>query len=260
MTGKRAVWLGTGLAVAVAAAVIFVVVRQTTFPSTTASGPGSANPTSPAEPGSASKAESPPPGDGSAAGGTGQGQRAGAAVAGQKTPGDKVADPHFDYGKTVPVKGDANPQVRSVAEALRDKNHPERLSPLVQPKPFDAAAYKANPSAYLAVVEPGRVFQTLQPGKDVPRLRPLSPQLQEVAQGESVTLRVQTVPNGVASFTSFDLGKFQNELTAITVQADDKGVAEVKFYGTPGTINEVKILAGSPMASGQIQFIVNVVR
>ena len=173
---------------------------------------------------------------------------------------EKKVDPHFDYGKTTPVKGDTNPQVRSVAEALRDKNHPERLSPLLPPKAFDAAAYKQDPKAYLDVVEPGRCFQSDQPGKDVPKLQPLSPQLQEVAQGQSVTLRVRAAPKYPISFTSFDLGKFQNELTAITVEANDQGVAEVKFWGTAGTINEVNIVAASPMSSGQARFIVNVTK
>ena len=199
------------------------------------------------------------------AAGTATGNQAGAAKdaatkANQAGKDEKKVDPRFDYGKTTPVKGNANPQVRSIAEALRDKNHPERLSPLLPPKAFDAAAYKQDPKAYLDVVEPGRCFQSAQPGKDVPKLQPLSPQLQEVAQGQSVTLRVRATPKSPISFTSFDLGKFQNELTAITVEANDQGVAEVKFWGTAGTINEVNIVAASPMSSGQARFIVNVTK
>jgi hypothetical protein len=169
-------------------------------------------------------------------------------------------DNPWDYGRTTPVDGNTNPQVRSVSEALRDKNHPERLSALIPPKPFDATSYKSDPKSYLNTVEPGRCFQSAQPGKDVPRLRPLSPQLQSVAQGQFVVLKVQVAPKAPCSFTSFDLGKFQNELTAITVEANEKGEAETKFYGTPGTINEVKILAASPTSSGHARFMVNVTK
>lgn len=158
------------------------------------------------------------------------------------------------------MEGNANPQVRSVAEALRDKKHPERLSALISPKPFDREAYRNDPKAYLNTVEPGRCFQSARPGKDVPQLRPLSPQFQNVAQGQFVTLKVQTAPKAPCSFTSFDLGRFENELTAITVEADERGVAETKFFGTPGTIDEVNILAASPMASGQARFMVNVTK
>jgi len=171
------------------------------------------------------------------------------------------ADPHFDYGQLPSVRPDANPQTRSVAEALRDKDKPERLSPLIQPKPFDPKAYQANPKAYLNVVEPGRVFQTAQPAKDVPRIRPLSPQLQNVKQGESVKLRVQAKPNYPVSFCSFDGGTFKETgLNSITVQANEVGVAEVTFVGSPGTINECNVLAGSPMASGQVKYMVNVTK
>jgi len=195
---------------------------------------------------------------------------AGTSAAGEGKPGSKdsaktgpeskKSDVPFDYGRTTPVKGDANAQVRSVAEALRDKDHPERLSALLPIKPFDPKSYKEDAKAYLNTIEPGRCFQSAQPGNDVPQLRPLSPQFQNVAQGQSVTLRVQVAPKAPCSFTSFDLGKFQNELTAITVEADEKGVAETKFFGTPGTINEVNIVAASPTSSGQARFMVNVTK
>jgi hypothetical protein len=92
----------------------------------------------------------------------------------------------------------------------------------------------------------------------VPKLKAKSPLYSEIRQGEAVTLRVQSTPNAAVNLTSFDLGSFENKLTAISVQANEVGLAEVKFFGTPGTLNEVKILAGSPMASGTVQFVVNV--
>jgi hypothetical protein len=166
--------------------------------------------------------------------------------------------PEMDYGMTQPVRGDLNPQTKSVVEAVQTKSHPERLSPLIPPKPFDPIAYKQNPKAYLDVIEPGRVFQSANPGKDVPKIVALSPAYQEVVQGRSVKLRVKAAANFPVTFTSFDLGHFHNELTSVTVETDEKGIAEAQFYGAPGTIFEVKILASCPVASGQVRFIVNV--
>jgi len=79
-----------------------------------------------------------------------------------------------------------------------------------------------------------------------------------VVQGEAVRLAVQAVPESPVTFTSFDLGQFSNQLTTITVLADENGVASTEFLATPGTINDVNILAASPMASGQVKFVVNV--
>jgi len=171
-------------------------------------------------------------------------------------PGD---DKHtFDYGTLPKIKADANPQVKAVAQALRDKKHPEKISTHILPKPFDAKAYQANPDAYLSAVEPGRVFQTAQPGKDVPRATAVSPRFQQVTQGQSVVLRVSAPAGAPVSFTTFDCGQFENQLGAITVKADKDGVAEAKFTTTGGTIEDMHILAASPMASGQVRFIINV--
>jgi len=43
------------------------------------------------------------------------------------------------------------------------------------------------------------------------------------------------------------------------VKADDRGVATVRFISSGGTINNVNILAASPLNSGQAKFVVNVV-
>lgn len=40
-----------------------------------------------------------------------------------------------------------NPGLRSVLEAQSGK-HPERLSPLIAPPPFNRASYEANPQAF----------------------------------------------------------------------------------------------------------------
>jgi hypothetical protein len=182
-----------------------------------------------------------------------------AGNASNKDAAPKPNDP-FDYGKTPPVKGDANENVKSVVEAVRSKTNPERLSVMIAPKPFDAEAYKADPKKYLNTVEPGRAFQPLQPGEGVPILKPVSPAFVQIPQNGSAPLRVQTTPNGVATFTSFDLGRFSNQLTSITVQADAQGIAETTFFGAPGTIEDVHIVCASPMTSGTIRFTVNVTK
>lgn len=160
------------------------------------------------------------------------------------------------YGKTPAVAQD-NAQVRSVIAALKDGDHPERLSPLMAPKPFDAAMYSAEPKAYLDVAEPGRAFQSKPAGLGVSRIEPVSPYFQSVMQGESIELAVKAVPGFPVTFTSFDCGSFGNGLTTQTVEADSAGVARVKFLGVPGTVLETNILAASPMASGQVRFKTN---
>lgn len=162
------------------------------------------------------------------------------------------------YGVTQPVAGDLNPNVRSVVEAAQSGKHPERLATLIAPAPFDAQRFAANPQAYVDVVEPGRVFQSAQPGADIPVLRSLSSTNLTMAQDGQVVLRVRTQPLAPVTFTSFDLGRFSNQLVSQTVLADAHGVAATMFSAGPGTIDGVHVLAGSPMASGQVRFDIHV--
>ena len=105
----------------------------------------------------------------------------------------------------LPIEKSDHPQVASVLEAVRSGSHPERLSALVPPKAFDPAAYAADPQAYLSTSEPGRVWQVAQPGRGVPRLVSLAPEMQQVEQGEPVLLKVKVVASAPVTFTSFDL-------------------------------------------------------
>tara|TARA_R110002072_G_scaffold301976_2_gene483188 strand:- start:6668 stop:7474 length:807 start_codon:yes stop_codon:yes gene_type:complete len=177
---------------------------------------------------------------------------------GKDDDGKPLSDYFTDYGTTPPVPADANPQVASAVAALRGNRNPERVSLFHKPQPFDAEEFARNPDAYLNVVEPGRAFRAAQPGPGVPTLKGMSPALQYAEQGESVSLKVKTVAGAPVTFTSLDLGAFENRLTTITVRADNKGVARTAFSGPPGTIGDVNILAASPMTSGQAKYTVHV--
>ncbi|MFG0262019.1 MAG: hypothetical protein ACF788_06485, partial [Novipirellula sp. JB048] len=91
-------------------------------------------------------------------------------------------------------------------------------------------------------------------------LRKISPRYQEIKQGESVRLEVSAPAGAPVTFTSLDLGQFENQLTSITTVANEQGVAQTAFTGTAGTIQNINILAGSPMASGNVSFVVYVLK
>lgn len=167
-----------------------------------------------------------------------------------------AADPK--QGRIQKIPADANPQVAAVARALQQNQFPERLSVLIPARPFDPDSFAQNPDAYLNVSEPGRVWQAAQPGPDVTRIRSQGSRFRELEQGQTVSLRARVVPRAPVTFTSFDLGEFQNRLTSITVRADEQGIAAARFTATSGTINDVNILAASPLTSGQLKFTVNV--
>ncbi len=152
-----------------------------------------------------------------------------------------------------PVAPDASPAAESVYQAAVTKQHPERMSPMFMPKPFDRQAYEKNPEAYLAVHEPGRVWQSAQPGEGVPVLERIGRRMQVIRQGESVRLKVKTEPGMPVTFASFDLGTFDNGLTVISVAADEEGIAEAAFHGS-NVFGNVHILAASPVATERVKF------
>ncbi len=161
------------------------------------------------------------------------------------------------YGVGQPI-AERTPQLRSVIDAMRSGKNPERLSAVFAPKPFDPVAYRADPKAYLDIVEPGRVFQAKAPSPETPRIEPLSPYFQEVKQGDAVALSVKATPGYPVTFTSFALGAFaESGMTTVTVQADAAGVATVHFRGVSGTVMESDVLASCPMTSGQARFKLN---
>ncbi len=156
-----------------------------------------------------------------------------------------------------PLQPDANAAAASVHEAASGLSHPQRLSPMVMPKPFDRKAYRADSDSYLSVHEPGRIWQSAQPGDGVPVLERVGRRFEIVRQGESLRLRVKTEAWMPVTFASFDLGTFDNGLTVITVAAGDDGVAETAFHGA-GVVGHVHILAASPVAAERVAFEVRV--
>ncbi len=161
-----------------------------------------------------------------------------------------------DFGTIRPISGKANAQAASVLEALKTGQFPERLSPMIiSDKPFDKSAFEADPDAYLSVIEPGRVFVTMDPSPEVPALRVVGERFARIKPGESVKLSVQGTPNSPLTFTATDLGTFvENQLNCISVKADPQGYASVTFIATPGALNDCNILVGSPLSSGQAKF------
>ncbi len=169
--------------------------------------------------------------------------------------GDGEFDP---VGISPTFTGKENESIKLVAEAVRTGSSPERLTPMILPHPFDQSAFESTPEKYLIGVEPGRVWQAAHPGPGVLPLRAGSPERATIKQSESVRLVVRTVAGAPATFTAFDSGSFENLAASITVMADGQGLASASFTGTSGTVGSSNILAASPLSSGQIHFIVEV--
>lgn len=157
-----------------------------------------------------------------------------------------------------PTSAAPTPQVAALL-AARDGSHPERRSLLNPPAPFDLAAFTADPEPYLAVAEPGRVFQSAEPGPEVPDIVPQPMALRSLATGETQTLAVQVQPGAPVSWYCLEGGIFtESDLNAITVRANADGVAQVTYLATPGTSGDALVLAASPLHQGQAKFFLHV--
>jgi hypothetical protein len=179
------------------------------------------------------------------------------AAASPVAPVPAIREPDV-VSSTPSIPGDLNANLRSVVAAARSGTNSERLTPLIAPAAYDHQRFLANPKSYLDVVEPGRTFQSAEPGEAVPQLKLIGSALATIPQGGRTELRVRTVPGAPTTFTSFECSAFDNHLTSITVQADAEGIASATFHAPPGTLNDVSILAGSLLASGQVNFCVTV--
>ena len=156
-------------------------------------------------------------------------------------------------------KDTKTPQQLAADEAVNTGRFPERLSPNIV-MPFDQQAWERDPQAYLTVAEPGRVFATAQPSGETPELQRIGDEDRRLLRGKTVELAVIATPGAPVSFNSFDMGLFvASHLPCITVQADGDGVARARFMAEPGAVAECRVLAGSPMTSGQARFTVTIV-
>jgi hypothetical protein len=161
---------------------------------------------------------------------------------------------------TVPIASrDENKQISKVHESILARSNPERYHTLALSAAFDNAAFDADPDAYLSTVEPARVWQTAQPGPDVPALTGLSRPRQSLKENEAIRLRVRSAANAPVTFTTLDSGVFENSLPSISVRADKDGIAEAKYSAISGVVGDVNIIAASPLASGSVKYRLSVI-
>ncbi len=175
----------------------------------------------------------------------------------------KSAPANNESRRALPLESQAisgtNKQAVSAIELAQGRSDVGRLGVMQKTREFDAAAYARDPSAYLDIAEPGRVWDVAEPKEGVVSLEPISPVIVEMNQLATTRLEVVTAPSAPVTFTSFDLGKFSNGLTTITVQANGKGSAAAEFIASEGTVENVNVLAGSPSASGQVLFSIQII-
>lgn len=167
------------------------------------------------------------------------------------------------YGTFDRIKvSESNPHIKATTEALRTETHPERVSILVSPKPFDAKNWASNKGSYkkdyLSVVEPARVFQSSTNPK-AKNIKAISEYYQEIEQNSGMAeLTVQAEPGSPVSAYAFDGGEFSNRMVANTVMADASGKATFKFKAGNGVIMDCNIRVSSPQSRGYLKFIVHV--
>lgn len=155
------------------------------------------------------------------------------------------------------VPNDPNPRARSVWEAHETGRFPERLTPLVAPKPFDPAAWAKDPQAYLDVVEPGRVDQASTDPQAPPITVADAQRFHRVTSRTLTVLTARAQPLAPVSWATTRGGVFaESKAGAVTVRADADGLARVTYFASPVVTGETVILASSPMCAGQAEFIV----
>ena len=194
-------------------------------------------------------------------------QPAGTQPAATQPAANPVSEPSATESDSPPAKAeryavsldDPSPHVQSVAEAYQTGEHPERLSPLVAPAPFDETAFRKDPQAYLNVIEPGRVYQVRKPGKGVPVLMAHEAELFHCVPMGEVRLAVQALSHAPVTFLTSNGGIFrESKLNSVTVQADAEGVASATFYANPGATHDCPVIVGSPMCAANVTLIVRV--
>lgn len=141
----------------------------------------------------------------------------------------------LDPGVVPKVKENTNAYTKSVAEAIRNPKLAHRLTSLIPAPEFDVRKYEADPKGYLSTVEPGRIRQYLQPGLDTVPIQRVGAYFRRVLQGETVVLEARARAGMPVTFYSGKLGQFQNQLSTITVAANEDGIAKADFKVSGGT-------------------------
>jgi hypothetical protein len=148
-----------------------------------------------------------------------------------------------------------------VIDAYRQRTHPERLSPLVQPTQFDLAAWQRDPigvaTAYASIAEPGRALYPNEDG-DAPPLELLSPSAVTIPAGGSTEIHVRLRPFAPVSVNTSDKGVFPNGLVYGTAVAGADGIAVIPFNAPSGVVNDVRVSIASPVNAGGVSVIITV--
>lgn len=133
-------------------------------------------------------------------------------------------------------------------------------SVLVDAPVFDATQWNGDATyrtAWLAALEPGRVWQSADPGAAVPILSAVGSRYRVLFVAGSQSLAVTTLANAPVTFFCSGDGLFTaNNRNVITVAANGSGIATVDFKGN--RIGRMPIVAASPLSSGQVRFMVEV--
>jgi hypothetical protein len=134
------------------------------------------------------------------------------------------------------------------------------LTVLTTSAPFDAYRW-INDSAYrisyLARAEPGRVWQSAHGSSTTPKLVAYGSRSYSISPSSGIDLTVTGPPYcAPVTFTCFGDGSFSNGFNTITIQASGTPAVATAHFTSPGQIDRTTVLASSPMAVGQVRFLV----
>lgn len=172
-------------------------------------------------------------------------------------PQKKLAWNNHPHMATLNDKND--PRMVSLREAYETKKFPERFSVAITPPKFNKQLWLKDSTyrqRYIHTVEPGRIHHHhAQPGPGVPILKIMEGQNSILEKHTTVQLSVKAPAGSPVNWYSFDGGLFtESKLNSVTVIADSSGVAKVTWYAQPGTVNDARVAAASPLCYGLAEF------
>lgn len=176
----------------------------------------------------------------------------------QRTSPQREALEGYNPGFTPKLSRNANANTQSIFEAKNNQDLAYRISSMIPAPKFDAKAYEEDPQAYLDEVAPARIWQSLPPSQEVAAIERAGAYFQTLIQGEGAILRVKVTPKMPVTFYSSKLGQFDNQLSHITLQADENGYAQTRFLASTGTRGEIDVIASSPVHSDYARWLIEV--